>query len=705
LVLSDWPLLSSAASFDTSSLSVRAAKESMASKNHTMKQTVQTFMDETSTMPLQRIKHLPSQRTLSSQRKSWRKTRNVIHLCIHSKSSVSLLLIALVLVGSLTFTDAQSPAPVPTAAEATDAPIADSPATDAPVSGPETLAPSTAEPDAMEPPVSATPETQAPTVTPRPSGSILTYIPTVTLLPSGAPSFVPTALPTFRESIIAEARFRQKFLVGNGRIFNDNEIAIFETLYQGYTKSFAQNDDTKIMTTCVVDAQEGLDERRLLRKRNGFAGNGGMPWKSRPERRTQGDEIIEAVNMDYTMTYTSSHFNVSSYPILFQNWINVNLVTVTEQMRLLQLNVSEAQTASRLIIRTPAPTVSLAPSAAPTGRPTITPYPSYAPSNQPTTVATRTQPSRNDGVIIIVVSLVIGLSIVGIGLLIYFRKKRRKREIDAQTEKNKNGQGLEGPPGGGGWNGSAQGMHDAEYDGMESPENNYGSAFRKYADPSANQSAVLSPSESRASNQSLLSAGNSMGEDSADEADTTQIFADEFDQYKDQNLEKMRADIEGNLEGCDGMMNQAVARALIDEDDLNFGATDYLWGGDANVTGQEIEASALGDVMDWLKRNEKASVEEKYVFFPIYYQVRCRYLRFERILTPFPRLSSCQARIYARNTESHGRQCATRCSGTQRCVEGNTRVCCFARTTVGCRHTCYDSCDIRLEEEGGCRRH
>ena len=180
--------------------------------------------------------------------------------------------------------------------------------------------------------------------------------------------------------------------------------------------------------------------------------------------------------------------------------------------------------------------------------------------------------------------------------------------MDAQAEANKNGQVLEGPPGSG-WNGMSH--NDGEYDAMENPDNDYASPFRKYAVASAHQSAVLSPSESRASNQSLLSAGNSMGGDSADEADTTQIFADEFDQYKDQNLEKMRADIEGNLEGCDGMMNQAVARALIDEDDLNFGATDYLWGGDANVSGQEIEASALADVMDWLKRNDSASVEEK----------------------------------------------------------------------------------------------
>ena len=101
-----------------------------------------------------------------------------------------------------------------------------------------------------------------------------------------------------------------------------------------------------------------------------------------------------------------------------------------------------------------------------------------------------------------------------------------------------------------------------------------------------------------------------MGGHSKDEADTTQIFADEFDQYKDQNLEKMRTDVEGNLEGCDGMMSQAVARALIEEDDITT-VSDVLWGGKDNVTGPEIEASALGIIMDWLKRNDKATAREK----------------------------------------------------------------------------------------------
>jgi len=447
--------------------------------------------------------------------------------------------------------------------------------------------------------------TQAPTRTPFPSGVLPSFPPTTSFVPTGSPSVYPTEQPTFKIPSVQDARFRQKFLVGNGRTFNDNEISIFETLYQSYTKNFAPipdsaGTDLKISTECIVEQQEGLVEGRFLRNK---------------VRRRLQTEFIQAVNMDYEMRYESAYYNVSSYPILFQNWINQNLVTVTEQMRLLQLNVTEAQTASRLIVRTPAPTISPEPSQAPSGMPTITPrpsgMPSFSPSDLPTTPPVG-QRGDDNAVVVITVSLLIGISIVGIGLLIYCRKRRYRREHGFQEDALKKKQEADGSNKGG-WNGNASGQ-EGNFEGAESPpDDNNGSAFRKYADAPLGH-GVVPKSESLVSNQSLLSAGNSMAGDSGDEADTTQIFADEFDQYKDQNLEKMRAEIEGNLEGCDGMMSQAVARALIDEDDLNFGNADYLWGGTENVTGAEIEASALGDVMDWLKRHETASVEEKRSF-------------------------------------------------------------------------------------------
>jgi hypothetical protein len=470
-------------------------------------------------------------------------------------------------------------------------------------------------PSLNTPVASAAPQTQPPTITPRP-----TVMPTVSPMPSDTPSYSPTAPPTFAEVSLQDARFRQKFLVGNGRIFNDNEITIFQTLYQSYTQNFSPTGavaSLKIETTCFVDNQEGLVESRLRFLRSS-ADNTYSQWRDIEHRqRDLQEESIQAINMDYTMTYSSIYFNVTNYPILFQNWVNQNLLTVTEQMQLLGLNVTEAQTASRLILRTPSPTISIAPSPTPTGVPTITPPPSAAPSSSPTGIPSlaptpATQSGSSNPAIAITVSLLVGFAIIAIGLLIYFRKRRRKRELQYQADALKKKQ--EGVPHEEGFNGAgAEADHQSNYrDGDDDPENNYGSAFRKYAEKGgAGPAGVVSPSESLVSNQSLLSAGHSMTGDSGDEADTTMIFADEFDQYKDQNLEKMRADIEGNLEGCDGMMSQAVARALIDEDELNLGTADFMWGGNDDITGPEIEASALGDVMDWLKRHEAASVEEK----------------------------------------------------------------------------------------------
>ena len=75
----------------------------------------------------------------------------------------------------------------------------------------------------------------------------------------------------------------------------------------------------------------------------------------------------------------------------------------------------------------------------------------------------------------------------------------------------------------------------------------------------------------------------------------------------------MRADVEGNLTGFDGMMSQALTKALMDDDELNIDPTELLWGGVGQQSGTEVEASALCEVTDWLKRNDSASTDGKYV--------------------------------------------------------------------------------------------
>jgi hypothetical protein len=188
-----------------------------------------------------------------------------------------------------------------------------------------------------------------------------------------------------------------------------------------------------------------------------------------------------------------------------------------------------------------------------------------------------------------------------VGLLFYYRKRRLVRELQYQSNaagSRKTSQDENK------WEDDSKRQGDFE-SGFQ------GSSFPGKTGPVSG--GVVSPSESLVSNRSLLSAGNSLTGDSGDEVDATHGLADEFDQYTDQNLEKMRAGVEGNLTGFDGMMSQALTHALIDEDDANIEPKELLWGGSGQLIGTEIEASALGEVTDWLKRKETRSDEERYV--------------------------------------------------------------------------------------------
>ena len=212
---------------------------------------------------------------------------------------------------------------------------------------------------------------------------------------------------------------------------------------------------------------------------------------------------------------------------------------------------------------------------------------------------------------------VVAGSIFLIGLF-YYRKRRLLRELEFRSNAAGNvvKNGVRPSNGEGSWNTVVQPSKPFHDTFRPLDISNQPSAQRKInyngnSEALDTPGAMVSPSESLVSNQSLLSAGNSMAGDSGDEADATQNLADEFDQYKDQNLEKMRSDVEGNLTGFDGMMSQALTRALMDDDDANIDPQELLWGGYGKLRGAEIEASALGEVTDWLKRKQGASVEER----------------------------------------------------------------------------------------------
>jgi len=122
----------------------------------------------------------------------------------------------------------------------------------------------------------------------------------------------------------------------------------------------------------------------------------------------------------------------------------------------------------------------------------------------------------------------------------------------------------------------------------------------------------ISISNSGFSNDSLISVGSSLPSDPGDEEfDDTHNLADEFDKYKNDNLEKVRTDIVGTIANSEDMMSQALTKVLmddVDDDDI----IESTWHGSMDKT--EIEASVYWEVNDWLKSKEGASLDERSTF-------------------------------------------------------------------------------------------
>jgi len=361
-------------------------------------------------------------------------------------------------------------------------------------------------------------------------------------------------------------------------------------LYANYTDIFAPGSvPPTVNTTCDFKRQTGIQDPNNIN--------------------------TTRVSIEFVCSYASRLLDVTGYPLLFEEYVNQNLDQVANDIRDLGINVTDVFPVSVLVVPdTTAPTASEAPSQPPSLSPTITNRPSTIPPTElpqdptlsptedffrlPTQSPTQ-MPSGRPRVSVPAIASIVVLSGVAIliALVVYYRRKIKQR------------QSLQGRPGAGGFgsevtslSASGAALADAR-------------ARSKDAGDSDVAAAALSPSGSMVSGQSMLSEGESgFGGESGDENDHTKNLQDEFDQYKDQNLEQLRADVEGNLTGFEGIMSAAVTKALMGDEDIRMDTSELLWGCHETSTGPEIEASALCDVCDWLKRNENASVERKHQF-------------------------------------------------------------------------------------------
>ena len=448
-----------------------------------------------------------------------------------------------------------------------------------------------------------------PTTTSKPS-QYPTNIPTHQ--PSDFPSSPPTPLPTYTDFISVKSTFLS-FVTLNVTIEQGTVNASrFEQALESLTPNInddKNNNKERVTTKCDFIKTQLLGGRKL----RGIQG-----------RNLQGRNAI----LSFTMEYTSRHVNVTDYDSDLKNWIEGNSLTYVNTLQSFMLSVTTSTTVV-ILEKTNAPTLSpskfptispshrpsTTPSESPTSLPTSRPSdsPSLVPSFSPTSIPTAvpsdspsnfpsSMPSAEKKNTVRNVAIGVPIGVLGASALIlafgiFF--KRRRNNVDGSEVST--GPGLR-----------ALGSRD-------SPEVDVGVQF-PVVTPGDDGFEVAQPGldESRGggygSGDSFLSSGsddNGRGDSDSDiDYGEDGTLVDEFDKYKDNNLEKMRDEMEGMNENFDGMMSLALTKALMDDMEDEDGVSDM----DLNPpSATEIEATVLCDINDWLKKKTSTSAEERYV--------------------------------------------------------------------------------------------
>lgn len=518
-----------------------------------------------------------------------------------------------------------------------------SPPTRAPTPAPISLAPSPV-PSTAQPTASATTTTptlsSAPSRTPSATPSLL---PTISHRPSATPSIAPTQqpsvsptdlptdLPSFAEAFEDAADFRMTLLIHEPREeFNDTETTLLEDLLISYTDVFAPSA-IDVDTSCFVQDQSLVDCSASNPLCTAWGVNVSDP-----------DSLVGYLNdIDFRCEYSSRVSDVTGFPDQLALYTDQNLDLITDQMINLGLPVIRANAASTRTDKTAlptlspveAPTVSPVPTLSPvettefptfeprdTGVPTSTPSPSggggvplpptAVPSSGAPTIAPRGDggSSNNNGLIVGVVLSIGGVALVGLFLYYRQRKKARSQAMGLNNTEISTKRSFRPSESSSRRNNANNNTAAAAAERENGASGGGGGGIGGF-DPEA---IPLSPSD--ASKNSLISRPSLLGDESDAEDDGTKKIQDEFDKYRDENLDKLRSEVEGNMPGFEGVMSAAVMRVLMGNDESEEITPEVTWGCSGSPTGAEIEASALCEVNDWLKRHEGGTLEQKRSF-------------------------------------------------------------------------------------------
>ena len=386
----------------------------------------------------------------------------------------------------------------------------------------------------------------------------------------------------------------------------------------------------------------------------GETDGGGRDETGREEEQRDEDappiKLSWKLRVIFQITWSSRTIVVDDYANDFPNFVNANLTAVTEDMIASGLRTVKSAQAVFKEAKTPAPTpapTTPAPTDAPSMPPTFAPSPSptYRPTEAPT-------PKQREGLKPGAIGAVVagcGAAALIIGYFLYQSRKQRIEKIRQQQLRSKQhsrGHGSRGGSGGmppgvaaggiagaghrrngtssgsGDWAGRAAMAESAPMNpqtangmggvGLEDPRSaSPGGPFIYDPNhPEYMEDDYIPTNDSLVSNGSLISMGrDSISSGSAHEMDDRDALGDVFDNYKDQNLEQLRTNVEGAVTNVDGMMSQALTKALMDDDDDSTDEDLLKWGGSGQS--MEIEASVLCDTNDWLKRKDTPTVDER----------------------------------------------------------------------------------------------
>eukprot|EP00970_Alexandrium_tamarense_P008630 scaffold1637_cov195-Alexandrium_tamarense.AAC.21 len=559
-----------------------------------------------------------------------------------------ILFIGALAIGSLpSFASAQSASPISTIDVTSPSPVdtlteASFPPNLKPTSEPTTIAPTISHipsafpsyPPTFYPTISHRPSA-SPTVSAAPSFPPSTSKPSYAPLPLPTPSPVipPSAAPSLNTTTIIKRECSQILEISQNTEFNEVEIGIYQLQMQSYTANFGWLVSSPgIVTTCAVSGQDlaGGRRRGLLRLLD--------PLKRAWGRRTQTvvtPKILLVIQ--FTIMYESRYgYAIEDYPSLFQGYINGNLDTVTVDMQNRFLPVVSA--GEVIVYNTKVPTISptvgdgppviggspsptiingtdpsepMYPSSAPSLRNSSSPGPSIllAPFMASTPKPTKEEivEDRQSFVVGIAAGLT-GAALVVLMIVIYKRRKNKQRKdamamVNADEAQRKNEMAATGT-----YYDLDTGVEvKADNDGMDrdyDEEGNIGNGDY-LRDPPHNPAA-----DSIMSNPSMVSgAGSFSSHGDGQEGVPLDPLQDEFDNYKNQSLEKIRNGVEESVYGAEGMMSLAMTRALMEEE----GDVDVSWGG--AVDSESLEANMLCETNDWLRKNENSSLDRRNQFF------------------------------------------------------------------------------------------